>query len=84
MTGQPLFWYRPCGEGLYEGPFHTNSTNGKLRRAEKPDQWLPLYSHPPTIRAEEYARQMLWDDQSAEEKAHYMQVAEHAMKRGQP
>lgn len=43
----PLFWYRPCGGNLYEGPFHTNSSEGKLLREEKPDAWHPLYTHTP-------------------------------------
>lgn len=41
---EPLFWYRPCGDGLYEGPHHNNSKLGKLMRKEKPDAWAPLYT----------------------------------------
>lgn len=40
----PLFWYRPCGDNLYEGPHHTNSADGKILRSEKPDEWKPLYA----------------------------------------
>ncbi|NVM91126.1 hypothetical protein FHT32_004790 [Variovorax sp. SG517] len=43
---QPLFWYRPCRGGLYEGPHHTNSAEGKLLRAEKSSEWKPLYTAP--------------------------------------
>ena len=47
MTNEtPLFWYRPCGEGLYEGPFHHNSSNGNILRSENPDAWKPLYTYP--------------------------------------
>lgn len=40
---EPLFWYRPCGDGLYEGPHHHNSVGGKMLRDEKPGAWVPLY-----------------------------------------
>lgn len=40
---EPLFWYRPCGDGLYEGPVHHKSHRGKLLRDEKPGEWVPLF-----------------------------------------
>ena len=40
----PIFWYRPIGnDGLYEGPIHNNSVEGKSLRDEKPGEWVPLY-----------------------------------------
>lgn len=42
---EPLFWYRPVGDGLYEGPHHHNSTEGRRLRAAKPGEWQPLYDH---------------------------------------
>lgn len=36
------------------------------------------------VEAAEYARQMLWDDQTSEEQAHYMQVAERAKPKPKP
>lgn len=45
---EPLFWFRPVGEdGGYEGPHHSWSQLGKMIRAQKPDQWKPLYPEPP-------------------------------------
>lgn len=44
---EPLFWYRPCRDGLYEGPIFHNSVGGKMLRDEKPLEWKPLYSVPP-------------------------------------
>ena len=43
---EPVFWYRPCGDGLYEGPTHHKSSLGKMLRDEKPGAWVPLYTHP--------------------------------------
>jgi Lar family restriction alleviation protein len=40
----PLFWYRPCRDGLYEGPHHHNSVGGRMLRDEKPGEWVPLYA----------------------------------------
>lgn len=41
----PVFWYRPVMNGdMYEGPHHNNSFVGRLQRAEKPSEWLPLYT----------------------------------------
>jgi len=45
---QPLFWYRPCRDGLYEGPHHHNSVGGKMLRDEKPGEWKPLYAAAPS------------------------------------
>lgn len=41
---EPLFWYRPCRDGLYEGPVHHKSVGGTMLRAEKPGEWFPLYA----------------------------------------
>ncbi|MDI4633331.1 hypothetical protein J7U46_09755 [Pelomonas sp. V22] len=40
---EPLFWYRPCGDGLYEGPVYHKSVGGKMLRDEKPGEWVPLF-----------------------------------------
>ena len=49
-TGQPpaepMFWVRLLRAGLYEGPVHHNSAEGKMMREAKPDEWHPLYLHP--------------------------------------
>lgn len=45
-AGEPLFWYRPCRGGLYEGPHHNNSNLGKMLRDERPGEWVPLYAAP--------------------------------------
>ncbi|MBC7202543.1 MAG: hypothetical protein H5U29_03315 [Pusillimonas sp.] len=44
--GEPLFWYRPIDDGMYEGPVHNNSVGGKMLRDEKPSEWKPLYDAP--------------------------------------
>lgn len=45
-SAQPLFWFRPCRDGLYEGPHHNNSIGGRMLRDEKPGEWVPLYAAP--------------------------------------
>jgi len=40
---KPLFWVRLLRDGLYEGPVHANSSEGKMLRDAKPDEWHPLY-----------------------------------------
>ena len=42
---EPLFWYRPLREGMYEGPVHHRSVGGKMMRDEKPSEWKPLHEH---------------------------------------
>lgn len=42
-AGEPMFWVRLCGDGLYEGPVHHKSAEGKMLREEKPSEWHPLY-----------------------------------------
>lgn len=42
---EPLFWYRPCGDGMYEGPHHHKSVGGAMLREEKPGEWVPLFGH---------------------------------------
>lgn len=38
---QPLFWYRPCSNGQYEGPIH----NAQIERVRKESgAWHPLYT----------------------------------------
>lgn len=38
---EPLFWYRPRSDGLYEGPIH----NAQIERARKESGgWVPLYT----------------------------------------
>jgi hypothetical protein len=38
---EPLFWYRPRSDGLYEGPIH----NAQIERARKESgRWVPLYT----------------------------------------
>jgi hypothetical protein len=44
---EPVFWYRTCADGMYEGPVHNNSVGGKMLRDEKPNEWQPLYTAPP-------------------------------------
>ena len=43
---EPVFWYRPIDEDVYEGPVHNDSVCGKMWRDEKPGEWLPLYAAP--------------------------------------
>lgn len=44
----PLFWYRPCSDGTYDGPLY-NSNTGESKNLSK--AWVPLYAdikgHPP-------------------------------------
>lgn len=41
---EPLFWYRPCTNGMYEGPIH----NAQIERVRKESgAWFPLYTSPP-------------------------------------
>lgn len=45
---QPLFWYRPRSDGLYEGPIH----NAQIESVRKESgAWVPLHAHPPTLSA---------------------------------
>lgn len=44
----PMFWYRRLRDGMYEGPIHNNSVLGKMLRNEKPNEWKPLYTAPPS------------------------------------
>ena len=57
-AGEPLFWYRPCRGGLYEGPHHNNSNLGKMLRDERPGEWVPLYAAP---QASAEARELVAD-----------------------
>ena len=40
---EPLFWYRPRSDGMYEGPLHKS----QIERVRKESGgWVPLYTHP--------------------------------------
>lgn len=39
---KPLFWYRPCSDGAYEGPVHDSSIE-EVRK--KSGAWKPLWDH---------------------------------------
>ena len=40
---EPLFWYRPRSNGMYEGPLHKS----QIERVRKESGgWVPLYTHP--------------------------------------
>lgn len=39
---EPLFWYRPRGDGLYEGPLHKSQIE---RVREESGGWVPLYTN---------------------------------------
>lgn len=44
---EPVFWYRPCSNGMYEGPIH----NAQIERVRKESgAWHPLYTSPPAQR----------------------------------
>ena len=43
---EPVFWYRPINDEIYEGSVHNDSVCGKMWRDEKPGEWLPLYAAP--------------------------------------
>ena len=49
-AGEPMFWVRLCGDGLYEGPIH----NARIEEVRKQSGvWSPLYlAAPPTAQAE--------------------------------
>lgn len=63
---EPLFWYRPCGDGFYEGPIH----NAQIERVrQQSGVWVPLYPAPPAavapeglilLPSEEKARMAFW------------------------
>ena len=48
-AGEPMFWVRLCGDGLYEGPIH----NARIEEVRKQSGvWSPLYlAAPPTAQA---------------------------------
>ncbi|MES2973338.1 MAG: hypothetical protein V4757_07000 [Pseudomonadota bacterium] len=43
QPAEPMFWVRLFGDGMYEGPMHHKSAEGRMRRDEKPEEWHPLY-----------------------------------------
>ena len=46
---EPVFWYRPCSNGMYEGPIH----NAQIERVRKESgAWHPLYTSPPASKPE--------------------------------
>lgn len=69
---EPLFWYRPCRDGLYEGPVHHKSVGGTMLRAEKPGEWFPLYASPHQVAQQEQAPG--WQDIFAAEPPIYDRV----------
>ena len=40
---EPVFWWRPCSDGTYEGPLHNNSIE-RVRKLS--GAWSPLYALP--------------------------------------
>lgn len=47
---EPLFWYRPCSNGMYEGPIH----NAQIERVRKESgAWHPLYTSPQPAQQQE-------------------------------
>lgn len=65
---EPLFWYRPCRDGLYEGPLHKS----QIERVRKESGgWVPLYTHP------QPKRQPLTDEQIMQAVRHLYQ-SDHA------
>jgi hypothetical protein len=53
-AGEPMFWVRLCGDGLYEGPIH----NARIEEVRKQSGvWSPLYlAAPPTAQAEGWTK----------------------------
>jgi hypothetical protein len=50
---EPLFFYRPtCNGEMYEGPWHTNSTQVRMFPQEKRHELVPLHPHPAPKQAE--------------------------------
>ena len=46
----PVFWYRPCSNGMYEGPIH----NAQIERVRKESgAWHPLYTAPQPAQQQE-------------------------------
>ena len=41
---EPLFWYRPCSNGMYEGPIHDAQIESVRKES---GAWRPLYTSPP-------------------------------------
>jgi hypothetical protein len=41
---EPLFWYKPHPNGMYNGPIHNAQIGDVLRGSE---EWIPLYTTPP-------------------------------------
>lgn len=54
---EPVFYWRPLKDGLYEGPHHARSVHGRLMREAKPGEWHPLYAGRPPREAEPVARE---------------------------
>lgn len=42
MDKKPLFWYRPCSDGAYEGPIHDSSIEEVRKQS---GAWKPLFDH---------------------------------------
>jgi hypothetical protein len=41
---EPLFWYKPHPNGMFNGPIHNAQLGDILRGSE---EWVPLYTTPP-------------------------------------
>lgn len=63
LSTEPLFWYRPRSDGLYEGPINNASIEG-VRKAS--GAWIPLYAAPQaSADAELRAAYNEWHDKTA-------------------
>lgn len=81
--GEPLFWFRPCGD-LYEGPVHHKSVGGKMLRDEKPGEWLPLFlAHSPPLPLAAQAEPVAWMDPQSRDVIHAERKSEWQTSFGQ-
>ncbi|MGG5151197.1 hypothetical protein [Alcaligenes aquatilis] len=57
MSQEPLFWYRPRSDGVYEGPLH----NGQIEDVRKASgAWVPLFAGAAPVSAEPVAVPKGW------------------------
>lgn len=52
---EPVFWYRPCSDGAYEGPIH-NSQIEDVRKNS--GAWIGLHTHPTPEAVRKLVREM--------------------------
>lgn len=65
LKRDPVFWYRPLRDGLYEGPIHNAAIeNGR----ERSGTWVPLYATLPA-QQEPVSAQALTDSEDARQRA---------------